>query len=142
MLVNVLKENAGPLAAATSGLSLMGLDSFGVLDTLPKAALIPIVVALFGAVLFFVRRDYGLINDHIAKNTVELAALRVESSKASRELLVEMNRRVTVEEFGRSQDRVHGKMNRIDKRVTILETKMGMHDAAELDDVDEEKAPE
>lgn len=136
MSLEVFKENAGPVVAAASGLSIVSLDSMGWLDVLPKAALVPIVVALFGAVLFFVRRDYGRINDHIAKNTAELAMLRSESSKASRELLVEMNRRVTVEEFGRSQDRVHGKMNRIDKRVTILETKMGMHDHADLDDVE------
>jgi len=95
----------GSFAAFLSTITMAGIGESSILESLPKGSLVVIACALLSLVWAFVRRD----------------AIRYKARFDSVEAAVKSQ--VTVEQFKAMGEIVRD----IDRRQTILETKMGMH---------------
>jgi hypothetical protein len=129
-LADQLNDNMGPVSVVGSGAVLAGLDLAGVIEQMPSKALAFLVVGLFGVILFFVRRDYGRINASIDNNTKAIQLGDKRADERHTQLQRELGECVKHTDAAKSFSRVHAKLNRISSRVTVLETKEGMHDDA------------
>lgn len=117
------------LVSAGSMVLFAGAADFGLLDQLPKGALVALTLLMFGIISFFVKRDWKKTQD-------DVAALkgRVSGTEDS------FKRAVTVESFTLSQTRMHEKVNALSDRVVVLETVLGVRGPANMrlsEDTDE-----
>lgn len=134
-----------PAAIVVSGMSLAGLGEAGILETLPKGALLAIIGIMFTVILFFAKRDYGRINTSIEK----LAAAQSETNKKVDSAQSEMNKKidanhtavmieigncVSVRDNSATVNGIFKRVNAIDRRTVVLETKAGLRGVIPTDD--------
>lgn len=132
----MIHQEQAPTAIIVSALGLAGVGEIGVLDVLPKGVLMTLTLAMLSVVLFFVKRDYKRINDGMEAAAKLATELRDLVERHHNELLIELTDCVRVKDFGLTMDRVYGSINSVGKRVTVVETKMGLHDRAPADEED------
>lgn len=121
--------STGVAAGATATITLAGVGTTAILEALPKGVIVSICVILCGIVTYLAKRDYNRFRDLIATNNQRLQSMEAWQRGA-----------VTHTEHRESMGGVHRKLDELfsvlrndlgdmHTRVTILETKQGLHDA-------------
>lgn len=129
-------------------MTLAALEGGGVLEQIPSKLIALIVGSMFAAILFFVKRDYSRINTGIEASAAAIGLLdkkgderAIAAERRHAELQKEIGECVKHTDMARSMSRVHAKINRNATRVTVLETKAGMHDGHPPPGPDDEPEP-
>lgn len=124
-------QDTGFKAAAFSAVLVAGTSQFSGIDDLPKAWLVGAVIGLLSIVGFFAKRDYTRFNDAIVAINLRLAAHeKTLQDSATTEALGSA--------IGSSNKNIHGKINAVGKRLTVVEALLGMHGKIDLEVVDDE----
>lgn len=118
-------------------------------DWLPKGPFMMILGSLASLLMFFLKRDYYRINSTIARldaqqlNASIACAERFSEIEATAqadkaELFLAISDCVKVKEAGITATRIYDRVNKETMRITIIETKLHMHDNASASDPDED----
>lgn len=127
------------LTAAIGTIALGGVGTTSLIDWLPKSAIVAICMVAFALVGYFVRRDYQRLGDHMATANNRLASIEAAQRNC---ITVEGHREGTAgvhRKIDHLFERLEDKVDAIHTRLTIVETKIGMHEDAE--EREREKVP-
>lgn len=130
-------ESSSWVASASSAVVVAGVSELGILENLPKGALIAAVVTLFAAVGFFAKRDYKRIDGSIDGLKERLTRENAEIKERLAQIDIRMANLVDVKAIGSNNAHMHDKINRLGQRVTYLQASIGLPL-----DLDNDKGPE
>lgn len=114
-------------------------------EWMPKGPAMLVLGSMASLLMFFLKKDYYRMNEAIARQAEEQLRLAMVTTNRFADvdancaadktlLMLQIADCVKVKEAGNSTTRIYSRINHESKRVTILETKLGMHDGPPKDD--------
>jgi hypothetical protein len=122
----------GLAAGVASTITIAGVGVTQIFEVMPKSAIIGLCAILFGIVTYYAKRDYTRFRDLMIANSQRLEGIEkclrdAVMVKDHRESMNGVHLKITA-----STERIETQLTGMDRRLVVLETKLGMHDSPTL----------